>query len=882
MPELGRFSRELRARFWKPSVDEEVRSELAYHIEMLERDLVARGLAPDDARRAARERFGDTDRIGTECRRLGEGRDRERRRASWAAEWRQDMRYAVRQLTANPRFALVAILTLAIGLGTSTTIFGIANAVLLRPLPFPEPSRLVLADEVNPDGHGFAVSEPNFLDLRDRARSFAGLAAFAPRSPSILGDGAPERLRGLAASASLFDVLGMAPQIGRVFTADEDRAGGDVRVAVLADAFWRRRFGADPGVLGRMIDLDGTRHRVVGVMPPGFDFPQRTDVWVPLAADRASERGDRRLAVVGRLAPGVTRDQADGEVAAIAGALAGDFPPSNGAWTARVRPFDEWYVSPALRARVVALLATVGLLVLMACVNVASLLLARAGTRSREMAVRAALGAGRARIVRQLLTESILLAAVGAALGVALAAAATPLIRGIGSAAVPLLATMSLDWRIMGFALAACVTTGIIFGLAPAIELSRAGGGAGSAHDLLRSGSRVAGRDRLRGALIVASVALATVMLVSATLVGGSFVRLMRADLGFQAGHVLAASIVLPEGKYDYDRSADFFQRLMPRLAAIPGVGAAGAVNLAPFAGGNTGMDFVPGTSAPANPADFRNATWRAVTPGYFAALGIPLARGRLFDDGDVGGATGVVVINQAMARLGWPGMDPVGRQVTLSNTRTLTIVGVVGDTRQLAIDSLPSPAMYFAHAQFPWTAMWLTVRVAGDPMSAAAAVRREVQKLDADLPLARVQPLERLVHDVAAEPRLTMLVFGIFAGAALVLAAVGLYGLVAYTVAQRTREIGVRLALGAVPGRIARDVMARGVALAAAGVAIGSVVSYGAAGPLRAILYETEPTDPLTFGGVALLLVAIAALASLAPARRAARLEPVTALRSE
>lgn len=880
MPELGRFSRQLRGRFWKPSVDDEVRSELAHHIEMLEQDLVARGLAPDAARLAARERFGDAGRIGEECRELGERRDREARRARWTSELRQDVGYSLRQLRANPRFALVAILTLGIGLGASTTIFGIANAVLLRPLPFHEPSRLLLADEVNPDGQTFAISEPNFLDLRRRARTLSGVAAFAPRSQSILGDGAPERLRGLAASASLFAVLRTTPQLGRVFAADEDRPGGETSVVLLSDGFWRRRFGADPSVLGRSIDLDGTRHRVIGVMRPGFDFPGRTDVWVPLAADASSERGDRRLAAVARLAPGATRLQADQEIATIGSQLAAEHPQSNGAWSARLRPFEEWYVTPRLRARVVALLATVGLLVLMACVNVASLLLARAGSRRREMAVRAALGAGRGRMVRQLLTESLLLSAIGAALGVALAASATPVIRSVGSTAVPLLATMSMDWRIVGFAVAACVTTGLTFGLLPALELSRSGAG-GSAHDLLRSGTRVASGP-LRGALIVSSVALATVMLVSATLVGGSFVRLMRTSLGFQAGHVLAASVVLPESRYDYERSANFFGELMPRLAEIPGVEAAGAVNLAPFSGGNTSMDFVPGTSAPAAPSDYRGAGWRAVTPGYFAALGIPLQRGRAFDAGDTGDAPSVIVINETMARLGWPGRDPIGQQVTLSNTRTMTVVGIVGDTRHISIDSLPEPAMYFAHAQFPWTAMWLTIRTSGDPMSVLAAVRREVRALDPNIPLARIQPLERLVRDVAAEPRLTMLVFGIFAGAALVLASAGLYGLVSYSVAQRTREIGVRLALGAAPSRVARAVMSQGIALATLGVTLGALASYGVANAIRTILYETEPTDPLTFGAVALLLVATAAVASLAPARRAARLEPLAALRSE
>jgi predicted permease len=395
-------------------------------------------------------------------------------------------------------------------------------------------------------------------------------------------------------------------------------------------------------------------------------------------------------------------------------------------------------------------------------------------------------------------------------------------------------------------------------------------------------GARVAGGGALRRALIAASVALAMVMLVSATLVGRSFVRLMRTNLGFTAEHVLAASIVLPEEQYDYERAAGFFEQLIPRLAAIPGVRAAGAVNLAPFSGGNTGMDFVPGTHAPTNPSDYRSAAWRAITPGYFATLGIPLVRGRVFDARDVYPSPNAIIINASMARIGWPGADPIGTQVTLANGRTMTVVGVVGDTRAIAIDSAATPTMYFAHGQFPWKAMWLTVRTTGDPMTALAAVEREVHALDPNIPLARAQPLTRLVDDVAAEPRLTMLVFGIFATAALVLAAVGLYGLVSYTVAQRTREIGVRLALGAAPAQVARAVVRDGLLLAAIGVAVGAVISFGAGRALRAILYETEPTDAITFVAVALVLVMTAMLASLAPARRASKLEPVAALRAE
>lgn len=882
MPELGRFSRELRARFWKPSVEDEVREELAHHIEMLEQELVRHGLPLEAARRAARERFGDVERIGAACRDLGEGRDGEARRSRWRREWMHDARYALRQLARAPRFTLVATLTLAVGLGAATTIFGVANAVLLRPLPFREPSRLVLVDEVNGSGDAWAISEPNYLDVRERSSSIAELGATDRRGLTMTGGAAPECLRGAAVTASLFEVLGVAPRLGRGIAPDEELPGTDSRVVVLGDALWRRAFGADPGVVGLLVELDGTLHRVVGVMPPGFDFPAGSEVWIPLAPDAAAERGDRRLQGVGRLAAGATVDRAEQEMSAIAARLESEYPQSNSSWKARVRPFQELYVTPKLEARVVVLLVAVGLLVLMACINIASLLLARAGTRRHELAIRAALGAGRVRIVRQLLTESLVLAAIGSGLGVVLAAAATPLIRSVGSAAVPLLATMTLDWRVIAFAAAACVATGIIFGLAPAIAVLRAagGGGGGEASDLLRGGARVAGGSRLRSTLVACSVAMAMVMVVGASLVVGSFMRLTRAELGFSPGQVLTASLVLPDARYDFDGSAELFQELLPRLDALPGVQAAGAVNLAPFSGGNTAMDFVPGASAPADPRDFHSASWRAVTPGYFAALGIPLLHGRLFDEHDLGGELPVMVINEAMARAAWPDSDPIGRQVTLANTRTMTVIGIVGDSRQLALDSLPAPAMYFAHAQFPWKTMWLTVRTSGDPMALLPGIRRELSTLDAGLALARAQPLDRLVHDMAAEPRLTTLVLGIFAGAAVVLVTVGLYGLVSYSVVQRTREIGVRVALGAPAGRIARSVVGRGVRLALIGVAAGGVVSLWVGDLLRGLLYEMSPADPFTYAAAGALILAVAVAASAIPAYRAARLDPLEAIR--
>jgi predicted permease len=889
MPELGRFTRELRALLWKPSVDEEVRSELDYHIEMLERDLIAGGADPAAARAAARAKFGDPARLGAECRDIGVRRDRERRRSQWLDELRQDVRYALRQLRGSPRFAVVAVLTLAVGLGASTTIFGIADAALLRPLPFHDPQRLAIAFEQTPTGMAFSVSEPNYLDWQARTRHFSAIGGFVGRTLNVTGDAGPEQLQGAAATHTFFRVLGVAPALGRTFTAEEDAKGGDTRVAVISDSLWRRRFGADPRVLQRPLDLDGARYRIVGVMPPGFDFPGSIEVWVPLAPSYDWPRADRRLdSVIGRLAPGATLAQARDELAGIARRLATEYPASNADWTADVRPFSEWFVSPQMRARIVTLLATVGLLLAMACINVASLFLARAGTQQHQLAVRAALGAGRGRIARQLLTESLVLSLLGGAVGVALAAAAVPLVRQTGSVAIPRLAELRLDWRVLGFALAACVTTGLLFGLAPAARLSRVGsdagrgGGGGGLHDVLRSGTRVADSGSVRAALIIGSVALATLMLVSAALVGGSFVRLMRVDLGFSAERVLAANVVLPEDRYDRPHALQFFAELQRRVGGLPGVRAVGVTNAAPFSGGNTAMGWAVPGHEPANKSEYPVASWRIVTPGYFTALGIALQRGRTFDASDLPDGPRAVVVSEALARQAFPGEDPLGRQLTVASGRVLTIVGVVRDVRVLQVDSAPRPTMYFSHTQVPIQGMWITARTSGDPSALADALRRELAALDPTIPLAQVQPLARLVSNATAQPRLTVLVFALFATAALALATVGLYGLISFGVAQRTREIGVQLALGAQPPRVVRQVLGHGVRLAAAGVALGVVLAYGAVGALRAILFETKPTDAPTFAAVATLLLAVAAAASALPARRAARLDPVAALRND
>jgi predicted permease len=843
------------------------------------RELLEQGMTPDDARAAALARFGDVDRITEACRDLGRRRNHDMRRAEWLTELRHDLRYAVRGLRASPGFTAVALLTLAMGIGASTTIFSVANAVLLRPFPYHEPERIVRLYETNPTTETFSISEPNYLDWRQRVRSMSHLAAFTGRSASLLGDGDPQQLDALAVTPSFFPLLGVRQVVGRVFGDEEAKPGAPARVVVLSYSLWETRFGGDPAVIGRTINVSGASYEVIGVMPPAFVFPGNPQLYEPLAPSPSAPRDDHVLGVIGRLAPNVTIERALDEMRSVARELAGQYPKTNDGWGANVTSLEEWLIGRELRTRVQVLLAAVGLLLLMGCVNVANLLLARATARQREMSVRAALGAGRGRIVRQLLTESLVLAMIGAAIGVLLTTLAVPVLRDVGQTAIPRLDELSIDWRVVSFGIAASLITGILFGIAPALQASRA-----ELNDVLRSGGRVAAAGRLRSILIVTSVAMALVLLVGAGLVGKSFERLMRVDYGFRAEGVFTASLALPNERYaGRDQRAAFYSEAARRLSGTPGVRAVGFTNIAPFSGGNTNISYTAVGRQPASANEFLSANWRSVSPGYFAAIGVALKTGRLFTETDGLQAPRVIVISETMARRVWPGVDPLGKQILLSgNTTPWTVVGIVGDIRDQLLQQEPEPLMYLSFQQVPWSTMWLLVRATGDPMALAPVVRREIHAVDPLLPVANEQPLSRFVSQIAAAPRFTALIFGLFASAALVLAVVGVYGLVAYGVTQRTREIGVRLALGATPSRIVGGVVRHGVGLAGLGVAVGLWAAYALSRFMQGILYDVAATDAVTYLAVAALLVGCAAAASILPARWAARLDPVRALRDE
>jgi predicted permease len=622
-------------------------------------------------------------------------------------------------------------------------------------------------------------------------------------------------------------------------------------------------------------------------MPPEFVFPDNPALWQPLAPSATishgeTPRGDRRLEVLGRLAPDVTRARAVDEMRSVARDLARQYPETNRGWSANVASLEDWVVGDELRTRVQVLLIAVGLLLAMGCVNVANLLLARATARQRERSVRAALGAGGGRFMRPRLTESLLWAAIGAALGVAVTVVAVPILRDVGAHAIPRLDELSVDWRVVAFGTIASAVTGILFGIAPALQASRA-----DLNDALRSGVRVAAAGRLRSILIVASMAMAFVLLVGAGLVGRSFERLMSVDYGFRTEGVFTASLTVPNERYhEREKRAACYAEAARRLAVAPGIRAVGFTNVAPFTGGSTAIRFTVVGRKPASADEYLSAKWRSVTPGYFGAISVELKKGRLIAESDDERASRAVVITETMARTIWPGADPVGQQIKVGGNDgpTWTVVGIVGDIRDHLLQQEPEPMMYLSFQQVSWQTMWMLVRGAGtgDALALAPVVRREIHAIDPLMPIANEQPLARLVSEIAAQPRFTALVFGLFASAALVLAVVGVYGLVAYGVTQRTREIGVRLALGATASRIVGGVVRHGVELAALGITAGLVLAYALSRFMQGILYDVAATDVATYVAVAGLLVTCAIAASLVPARSAARLDPLRALRDD
>ena len=885
--------------------DRDMEEEIRLHLEMKTEENLAAGMPSEDARSAALRRFGNQTRMHEQSREVWMFR--------WLDDLMQDLRFALRSFRASPGFAAVAVVTLALGIGANTAIFTVINAALLRPLPYRDPERLVMVwnQLLNLGLTRFGASYADYFDYRDQNQVFEGIAAFGSRQFDLTGGAQPERVSGVGVSANLLPLLGVSAAFGRTFTADENQAGRDT-VALLSDALWRRRFGADPGLVGRTILLDGTAHTVVGILPRGFRFSingsESPDVWVPIALHPDPARTTEGvLNLIARLKPGITVERAQTEMSTIATRLEQQFHLYRGphgedaGYAVLVLPLRE-QVFGDMRQSLLVLLGAVGFVLLIACANVANLLLARAAARQKEMAIRFALGASRFRVIRQLLTESWMLALLGGAAGLVVARWGLRLIlvaspsQAARLEALSPAAPVALDGHVLAFTLLVTVLTGLLFGLAPAFESARftlnqslQEGGTTSFAGAAGVGGNPRSRFSRRAALVIAQVALSMVLVLGAALLIRSFSRLMEVDPGFNAEKLVTAQITLPQSQYREDyQVAGFFDQLLARVRALADVKSAAAISGLPLNGRSGGDPFsiegrpwrptAPGTNTP------QFMDHETVTAGYFRTLQIPLLAGREFTEQDAAGSLPVAVINRTMARAFWPKEDPIGKHIMPGAPRPgaawLTIIGVVGDVKSAALDVPSIPQMYRPAPQHPDRTMTLVIRTSADPMSVVCEVRRQLFMLDKDRPLYHVAAMEQIVSDSIAPRRFDLLLLSGFAALALVLAAVGIYGVVSYSVAQRTHEIGVRVALGARPRDVLGLVARQGLVLALAGIAVGVAASLALTRLISGLLFSVRATDPVTFVTVSILLLGVALVASLVPARRATRVDPIAALR--
>jgi putative ABC transport system permease protein len=871
-----------RNMFRRARVERELDEELHAYVELLTAEKIRGGMDAAAARRAALLEVEGVEQV--------KERVREVRAGAMLETILQDLRYGLRVLAKNPGFTFVAVLTLALGIGANTAIFSVVNAVLLRPLPYEGSHELVQLWGTLPQLDTAPVSPANFLDWRERNRSFVRIAAYTGQNFNLSGVQEPERIRAARVSADLVELLGARPALGRAFLAEEDQHGSH-RVVILSHALWQRRFGGNPGIVGQTLTLNDESYVVVGVMPPDFAFPRAaTEMWTPIAfspAERAM-RDTNYLSVIARLKPGVTLEQARSEMGVLARGLSEQYPDTNTEVGVKVISYKEQVVGNA-RPVLLSLLGTVGFVLLIACANVASLLLGRAAARRKEITMRAALGASRRRIVQQLLTESVLLALAGGVLGLLLARWGLDLLAALQPANIPRLAELSIDRRVLLFASALSLLTGVAFGLAPALQASKL-----DLNDALKEGGKGAGeasgRQRLRSILIVSEIALSLVLLIGAGLMIKSFWRLMQVDPGFNPVNALTAVVSLPVAKYaETERQVAFFQQAVERVGSLPGVEAAGVTTDIPlFGGSSTGFD-VEGRP-PSPPGQRPMVEYRSVSPGYFRAMGIPLLRGRAFTEQDRADAPGVVIINETLARLYFPGEDPLGKRLGFSTpTDWRDIVGVARDTRNYGLDEEVKPEAYMPYTQSApgylsgsVSAMVLVVRTASDPQGAFAAVKREVQALDSSQPVYNVKTMEQYLAESVAQRRFNMLLLAIFAGVSLLLAAVGIYGVMSFTTRQRTHEIGIRLALGATPRHVLGLVIRQGMWLALIGIGLGLLAAFALTRVMQGLLFGVSATDPFTYASISLLLGGVALLACYVPARRATKVDPLMALRYE
>jgi putative ABC transport system permease protein len=796
-----------------------------------------------------------------------------------------DFRYALRQLIKAPSFTAVAILTLALGIGACTAIFSVVNTVLLQPLDYPDSGRIVMIREtLLPQFPEFSVSPPNFLDWQKQTKSYEYLAAYSNAGINLTGEGEPQRLVGIKGTANYFDVFGVKPVLGRMFLPEEDAVGKN-HVVVLSYAFWQRVFGGARDVVGRSIQLNGEPYTVVGVAPTG-GLTSKVDLWTPMAFkpdEMVNEaRGAHYINVFGRLKPGVTAAQAKAELDVLATQLAQQYPDSNKGWGILMMPMQDYMVRD-VKPVLWTLLGAVGCVLLIACANIANLLLARATARHREISIRAALGAGRGRLIRQLLTESVLLAICGGVAGILLARLGLDALLALAPPNLPRITEVRLDRGILIFSLALSILTGLIFGIAPALLAARA-----DVNEALKQGTRGSteggARGRLRSALVVIEVVFALMLLGGAGLLARSFMQLANVDPGFNPENATVLRLSLPQKKYALpEQQTAFANTLLERVKGLPGVQAAAITHSVPLVGDSILGFNIEGRPALA-PSDLPNTSYYSVTPEYFRAMGIRLVRGRIFTPQDDAKAPRVAIINETMARQHFPNEDPIGKRINITwgPDTWREIVGIVGDIKQYGVDKATSAQSYEPFAQVPFSSLNVVVRTSGSPAALLGALRPTVYAVDKDQPIGSIRPLEEIMAESIARQRFAMTLLSVFSAVALVIAAVGIYGVMAYNVVQRTGEFGIRMALGAQQSDVMRLVLTQGGKLIGLGLLIGLAATLAASRAMGSMLFNTSAYDPLTLGTITILLAAVALVACFFPANRATKVNPIEALRSE
>jgi len=895
MPDFKEAIRKQLAKLRLPPTREsEIVEELSQHLEDQYEQSLSRGGSEEDAYQGTLRGLAENDLLARELNRVERRVVQEpvplgNEKANLLTDLGQDLRYGLRMLAKNPGFTFVAVLALALGIGANSAIFSVVNTVLLQPLPYKNPEQLVMAWEEN-SKQGFPHDTPaaaNYVDWRDQNHVFAAMAAMTDISFNLTGMGDPERIDGLRVSASLFPMLGVQPQSGRAFRSEEDRPGAN-HVVMMSYGLWQRRFGGDPAIVGKPINLNGESFTVVGVMPREFQFPTRNyQLWVPIAFDskEAGNRGSHYLEVIARIKSGTTLPQAQAEMTTIATRLEQQYPATNTSIGAVLTPLHE-HVVGNIKPALLVLLGAVAFVLLIACANVANLLLARAAVRQKEIALRLALGASRARLIRQFLTESVLLACLGGGVGLLLSLSGLDVLKRFIPPNISQAQAIEIDARVLIFTVLMSLTTGLIFGIAPALQAAHF-----NLNDTLKEGGRdsAAGNrgNRIRGLLVISEVAISFILLVGAGLLINSFLHLRNVDPGFRAENVLTMKIVLPEARYpDKGRRSVFYDALIRRVENLPGVTSAAVVTDVPLTNsGNSVGVSIEGRADPA-PDRIPIVITRMISSRYFKVMSIPLLKGRELNEGDKAESQPVAVISETTARLFWPAEDPLGKRIRVgsgpnNSNPWLLIVGGVKDVRQYELGVEPKPQMYLPHAQNEFfDPCALVVRTNVNPLGLAETVRRTVWEIDKDQPVSDISSMEEVVSESVARQRFSMLLLGVFASLALILAAVGIYGVMSYTVAQRTREIGIRMALGAQRGDVLRLTVGQGLRLVSVGVLIGLAAAFVLTRVMASLLFGVSPTDLTTFITISVVLISVAALASYLPALRATKVDPMFALR--